>query len=111
MDKVTIDVLDALDDARIAAHEATTNFIREHGDADACGFAWVDVKVRPNSKIGKIMLSHGFRRNSTRPGLTIWNPSQHFTQEITAKEKGADAYAEVLREKLGIDAYSQSRMD
>jgi hypothetical protein len=43
-------------------------------------------------------------------GLSIWNPSGSGTQSITAKEDGAIAYAEVLRQH-GIEAYAASRLD
>jgi hypothetical protein len=44
-------------------------------------------------------------------GLQLWNPSGSWTQCITAKEEGAEAYAKVLQ-SFGIEkAYAGSRMD
>jgi hypothetical protein len=104
-------VREALAQAEEAARQATTNFLARHGERDACGFSWVTVsKVRSNSKLGKALAEAGFSKSYTG-GLQLWNPSGNPTQAITAKEVGANAYASILREKLGIEAYAESRMD
>ncbi len=93
------------------AAKTTRDFLAQHGDRDACGFAWVTVyKVRSNSKLGKVLAQYGFSK-SYSGGLQLWNPSGSHTQCITAKEVGAEACAEVLRTKLGVEAYAGSRMD
>ena len=99
-------------EAVTAASKATRDFLATHGDRDACGFAWVTVHgVRSNSKLGKVLMKFGFRKSYGSTGLQLWNPSQSYTQAITAKEVGAEACAQVLRTKLGVEAYAGSRLD
>ena len=108
--------LDAVQDAvNEAAHQARTAakaFLQAHGDRDACGFAWVNVYgVRSNSKLGKALQAAGFRKDYTG-SLQLWNPSKAAVQSISVLEAGAEAYAKVLQEKLGLDrVYAGSRMD
>jgi hypothetical protein len=104
-------VQDACNEAAQQARTATKDFLQKHGDRDCCGFAWVTVyEVRSNSKLGKALAAYGFSK-AYGGGLQLWNPSGHPTQSITAKEEGAEAYAKVLKEKLGLKAYAGSRMD
>jgi hypothetical protein len=105
-------VQDACNEAGIQARTAAKAFLAAHGDRDACGFAWVDVYgVRSNSKMGKALQSYGFRKSYTG-SLQLWNPSQAGCQSISVLEAGADAYAKVLKDKLGLEkVYSGSRMD
>jgi hypothetical protein len=101
----------ACNEASIQARTAAKDFFQKHGDRDACGFAWVDVYgVRSNSRLGKTLQSFGFRKSYTG-SLQLWNPSQAGTQSISILEAGAEAYAKVLTEKLGIKAYAGSRLD
>ncbi len=107
MDQVTL----AVQEAQAEAAKATNAFLAQHGDRDACGFAWVTVhKVRSNSKLGKVLAQYGFRK-AYGGGLQLWNPSRSGSQSISALEAGADACARVLREKLGVEAYAGSRLD
>ena len=105
-------VQDACNEAGIQARTAAKAFLAKHGDRDACGFAWVDVYgVRSNSKLGKALQSFGFRKSYTG-SLQLWNPSQAGVQSISVLEAGAEAYAEVIKTKLGLDkVYAGSRMD
>ncbi len=105
-------VQDALNEAGIQARTAAKAFHAQHGDRDACGFAWVNVwGVRSNSKLGKALQAAGFRKDYTG-SLQLWNPSKFPTQSISILEAGAEAYAQVLREKLGLDkVYAGSRLD
>lgn len=105
-------VQDACNEAAQAARTAAKISYAEIGERDACGFAWVNVwGVRSNSKLGKALQAAGFRKDYTG-SLQLWNPSGHHTQSISVKEAGARAYAEVLREKLGLEkVYAGSRMD
>ena len=98
-------------EATEAAITACNEMLAEYGNRDACGFAWVEVYgVRTNSKLGKALIAVGFSKSYTG-ALQLWNPSTNPTQAITAKERGADAYAEVLR-TYGIErTYTCSRMD
>lgn len=96
-----------------AAQKAARAFSEKHmngRDGGACGFAWVNVyRVRSNSKMGKALQEVGFRK-SYEGGLQLWNkwwPGQ----SVDAAEHGATAYAAVIKEELGLEAYSGSRLD
>jgi len=106
MDQVETVVLEA----RKAAARATADFLAKHGDRDACGFAWVTVYEKGNTKMGRALLKAGFSK-AYGGGLQLWNPSGSYTQAITAKEEGAEAAARVLRERLGVKAHAGSRLD
>ena len=105
-------VQDALNEAGIQARTAAKAFYAAHGDRDACGFAWVDVYgVRANSRLGKTLASHGFRKSYTG-SLQLWNPSGAGVQSVSVLEAGAEAYAKVLKDKLGLEkCYAGSRLD
>lgn len=105
-------VQDVLNEAGIQARTAAKEFFQKHGDRDACGFAWVNVYgVRSNSRLGKTLISFGFRKDYTG-ALQLWNPSKAGTQSLNILEAGAEAYANVLRTKLGLEqCYAGSRMD
>jgi hypothetical protein len=105
-------VQDALNEAGHQARTAAKAFLAQHGDRDCCGFAWVNVwGVRSNSKLGKALQAAGFRKDYTG-SLQLWNPSKAGVQSLNVLEAGADAYAKVLREKLGLErVYAGSRMD
>lgn len=80
-------------------------------DQYACGFAWVNVYgVRSNSRLGKTLQTFGFRK-SYQGGLQLWNPSKAAVQNVDTLEAGAEAYAKVIKEKLGLEAYAGSRLD
>ena len=93
-----------------AAAKATEDFLAKHGDRDACGFAWVTVNERGSTKLGRALKAVGFKP-AYGGGLQLWNPSGNWTQCITAKEEGAQAYADVLRAAGIMNAYAGSRMD
>ena len=105
-------VQDAVNEAGIQARSAAKAMYAKIGELDACGFAWVNIYgVRSNSNLGKARQAAGFRKDYTG-SLQLWNPSGHCTQSISVKEAGADAYAAVIKQKLGLDkVYSGSRMD
>ena len=98
--------------AQAEAAKATREYLAKHGDRDACGFAWVNVwGVRSNSKLGNALKAAGFRKDYTG-ALNFWNPSKSGTQSISALEAGADAFAKVLQERLGLEkVYAGSRLD
>lgn len=96
------------------AEQAARAFANRHfggNDGGACGFSWVTVHgVRSNSKLGKALASVGFRK-AYGGGLQLWNRWWQ-GQSVDAGEQGAQAYAEVLREELGLDqVYAGSRLD
>jgi hypothetical protein len=101
-------IREAFDEARKASLET---FEKMGGDGYACGFAWVEVKIRRNSKLGKELIAHGFRPSYRSGMIDIWNPGGLNVQSIDIKEDGAYAFARVLKEKLGISAYAGSRLD
>lgn len=105
-------VQDAVNEAAQAARTAAKLALQQYGDRDACGFAWVDVyKVRSNSKLGKALQAAGFRKSYTG-SLQLWNPSQAYVQSVGILEAGAEAYARVLKERLGLEScYAGSRLD
>ena len=82
----------------------------QYGEPMYCGFAWVDIKERSNSKLGKALQAVGFRKSWQSGVLQLWDPAQHRGQSMDCKEAGAEAYAEVLR-NYGIKAYAGSRAD
>ena len=102
----------ATNEAAQQARSAAKAHLQQHGDRDACGFAWVDVYgVRSNSKLGKWLKAAGFSKSYTG-SLQLWNPSSAAVQSISVLEAGAEAYAAVLKNKLGLDrVYAGSRMD
>ena len=94
----------------VNARKAAAEFLAKHGDRDACGFGWTDVyHVRSNSKLGKLLISLGFKKSYSGT-LQYWDPSQSYTQSITAKEVAAQVLADALTQ-LGLTAYVGSRMD
>jgi len=106
-------VQDACNAAEMAARTAAKQtYAALGGDRGACGFAWVNVwGVRSNSKLGNALKAAGFRKDYTG-ALCLWNPSKAGVQSLDILEAGAYAYAEVLKDKLGLDkVYAGSRMD
>ena len=105
-------VQDACNEAAQQARTAAKVAYGVVGERDACGFAWVNVwGVRSNSKLGKALQAAGFRKDYTG-SLQLWNPSKAGTQSLNVLEAGAEAYAQVLRDKLGLEkVYAGSRMD
>jgi len=105
-------VQDATNEAAQQARTAAKAFYQQHGDRGACGFAWVNIYgVRSNSKLGQWLKAAGFRKDYTG-ALTLWNPSQAAVQSVDVLEAGADAYAKVIKDKLGLDkVYAGSRLD
>jgi hypothetical protein len=97
--------------ALLASKVAAKAFYDAHGDRDACGFAWVDIYgVRSNSRLGKTLQTFGFRKSYTG-SLQLWNPAGAGTQSISILEAGAEAYAKIVAEELGVRAYAGSRLD
>lgn len=105
-----MNLVDVIENARVKASEATNNYIRENGEQPFnCGFAWVVVRgVR--GKKADVLKSAGFKKRYDGPGLSLWNPSGSFTQDMSAKMAGASEFANALSE-VGIDACAQCRLD
>jgi hypothetical protein len=73
-----------------------------------CGFAWVKVQ-NGNSSFAKWLTKNKLARKSYYGGVEI-SISAH-GQSMERKEAHAREMARVLREKLGVEAYADSRMD
>ena len=95
--------------ATAAAERAEAEFRARHGEPGYCGFAWVTVREKGSTKLGRALKAVGFRKEYGG-GLSLWNPGGSFSQSMDLKEAGAEAYAKVLRE-FGIDALACSRPD
>lgn len=105
-------VQEAVSKAFAAAALAAENFYNTWGDGGSCGFAWVEVTgVRGNTKLGKALKEAGFEPSWRKGVLQVWNPSKRSEQNIDGKERGADAFAHVIRNALGIEAFACSRLD
>ena len=107
---IEFQVRDAVAEACARAAQVTEQFLAQHGDRDACGFAWVTVYEKGSTKLGRALLKQGFRK-AYGGGLQMWNPSGSHTQCISAKEEGAIVAARILTERLGVRAYAGSRLD
>lgn len=92
-----------------AAKGATNEFLAEHGDRDCCGFAWVTIHPA-RGKFVSWCKKNNIGSKAYGGGWQIWNPSEACTQALTAKEKGAQAFARILKEN-GLTAHAGSRMD
>ena len=92
-----------------ASMDATITHLRNHGEDYYCGFAWVTVREKASTKLGRALKSIGFTK-AYGGGMQLWNPSGTMSQSMTLKEVGAQAYADVLYQ-AGVPAYVQSRAD
>lgn len=75
----------------------------------ACGFAWVTVHPGTSSFARWAIKTKNARKEYGAGIKLLW--VSHFNQSMARKEAYAQAFAEVLRAKLGVQAYSHSRMD
>ena len=114
VEQVRCIVDEACDAARNASQEYFNTKLSGY-DQYACGFAWVEiysyngVKIKGNTKLGRLLTSAGIRR-SVNKTYEIWNPGGMSVQNIDCKEAGAYAAAKVFR-KYGFEAYGVSRLD
>lgn len=103
---------DVINSAFQAARTATKQYLATHGDVDACGFVWVSIRPA-TKKVAKILKnSYGAERIPFEGGLNLWNPSCSPVQSISAKEEGAFAFVNVMREAFPDVTFTVgSRMD
>ena len=102
---------DVINSAFQAARTATKEYLATHGDADACGFAWVSIRPA-TKKVAKILRNSYGADTSFEGGLKLWNPSYSHVQSISAKEEGAYAFVNVMREAFPDVTFTVgSRMD
>jgi hypothetical protein len=99
--------------AKQEAYRAANKFFQERlggRDQYACGFAWVTVYEKGNTKMGRALKEAGFRP-AYGGGLQLWNPSGLGVQNVDTLEAGAEAAADFLTQTLGVKAYAGSRLD
>ena len=100
----------------VQAVDTFFNDVLKGEDQYACGFAWVTVypENKGNTKLGKAerrgLESIGFKKDWTGKAWQLWNPGDYRGQNIDAKEKGAEVYADVMK-SYGFKAYAGSRLD
>lgn len=102
-----------LDEAYEAARGAVDKFYKEElkcEDQYPCGFAWVNIKVKRSTKLGKALVKEGLKYNEYEKCLYDWNPGQYRGQNMYCIEAGARAFAEVLQ-KYNIPSVASSRLD
>ena len=103
-------VMKVIQQATAEALRYASAYIEQHGDGYPCGFAWVNIKPARGQFV-KVLKKMGIgRTDDFYGGYTIWNPSNHPTQNMDAKEAGARAFAEELR-KYGVKCSVSTRMD
>tara|TARA_R110000782_G_scaffold72227_2_gene144709 strand:+ start:3293 stop:3634 length:342 start_codon:yes stop_codon:yes gene_type:complete len=102
----------AVKQAVAEATRTTQSYLAQYGEG-ACGFSWVDVYgVRSNSVLGKALIANGFRKDSYAKSLKFWSPDKTYTQSVDAKEAGARAFVDVMRNTFSdIKIYAGSRLD
>jgi hypothetical protein len=106
-----MDILTAHNESLVKAREAAEVTLAKYGDRFPCGFAWVVAYVDGRSKVGKDLVKIGFTKNYGAKGLMLWNPAKAPVQSVDILEAGANAYANNMRQRLGIEVYAQSRLD
>jgi hypothetical protein len=79
-----------------------------HEPEGMCGFAWVNVSPG-NSPFANWLKKNKLARKAYGGGVDIW--ISDFGQSVERKEACANAMASVLKEELGVNAYSSSRLD
>ena len=111
-------VQEVVQEALVAAEQAAANYFNTQlGGVDrfACGFAWTTVYgVKGSTKLGKMLLANGFSK-AWEGGLQYWMPGRSgrmgFVQNVDTHLEGARAFAKVIKDKLGVDCYADSRLD
>jgi hypothetical protein len=74
----------------------------------ACGFAWVNISPG-NSPFANWLKKNKHASKAYHGGVDIWISAHG--QSVERKEAHARKMAEVLKEKLGVNAYAGSRLD
>ena len=97
--------------AREAAKFAANVALKTYGDGWPCGFAWVEVRMRTNSKVAKELIAAGFQKSYRAGVLTLGDPAQTRVQSMDVKSAGARAFARSLSASTGLEVNACSRMD
>ena len=100
------------DEAIAEAKRVSLEKYNEYGrDTLACGFAWVSVYVKGNTKLGKSFKALGFKKDYGK-AYQLWNPSGLPVQSVDIKEVGAEAYVKVVSKYLPhVEMFANSRLD
>lgn len=114
----TLEEMKALAELASAAARAASavELAKWGGDFGCCGFAWTTIypEHKGNTRLGKqeraLYEAIGFSKDWTGKAYQLWDPGNTNVQNIDVKEKGAAAYAAVLR-NAGINAACGSRVD
>lgn len=95
-----------------AAKDAVSAHRQKHPNGFfGCGFAWVSVYERGNTKMGKSFIKQGFTK-SYDGGWKLWDPANTGGQCIVEKEMGAEAYVNTVKKYLPeVKLYANSRLD
>ncbi len=110
-----IDYAEILKKAHDAATTASNDYKDEFGELPFnCGFAWVNVTARSAFvKWCKNQPENGnyFGDNSYIKGYDFWCPGEFMGQDMNCYRAGAIAFAKVIKDELGIDAYVRCKLD
>lgn len=103
-------IKEIFDEAQIEAQRHTLETVGEDVMIYPCGFAWVELKCRKNSKIGKELESEEiFKWDDYLKVYKYWVGD--YNQSIQHKEVHAEKLAEILSRELFVDFKMNSRMD
>lgn len=103
-------IKDIFDEAQKEAQKYAIETAGDNVMVYPCGFAWVELKCRKNSKIGKQLESEG---------IMDWEPYRKvykywvgdYNQSMMHKLAHAEKLAEILSEELFVNFEADSRMD
>ena len=111
----TVYAEDVYEEASMAASAAVKNYLETYGEAGFnCGFSSVTINPARGTFV-KYLKSISIGRKGYPKGYTVHSPGSSVAlfgliQDMSAKEAGSRAFAEVLR-KYGIECSVNSRLD
>jgi hypothetical protein len=118
-----IDYRAIIEAASAAASAASAKYITDHGASPVnCGFAWVEVRPCRGpfiTAMKKLSAEANGKRHSLFGGRSdyhkcwmFWGPGDYNGQDMSAKHAGAQAFANVLVDKLNLSGVTVStRLD
>jgi len=74
-----------------------------------CGFAYVNIKPARGAMVN-LLKELEIGEQSSTGGYDVWNPSGNHTQCMVTKERGAQAFANVLKSH-GVKCVAKSYLD
>jgi len=103
-------VKDIFDKAQEEARKYSLETVGKDVMIYPCGFAWVELKVRKNSKIGKEVEAEGIMDwDDYRKCYKYWVGG--YNQSVQHKEAHAEKLAEILSNELFAPFEANSRLD